>query len=62
MSTRMASRNPILARSILEPLHRAPHSNAAATAAELRDWVLNNIHLPGDVKSQLRDARAKRKP
>ena len=62
MRSRMASRNPVLVRSILEPLQRAPGSTAAVIAAELCDWVLGNIQLPKDVAAQLRQARPKRKP
>ena len=58
----MASANPVLARSVLKPLERAPDGAAAERAVELCDWVLENIKLPHDVKSQLREARAKRKP
>ena len=57
----MASANPVLAHSVLKPLERAPDGAAAERAAELCDWVLENIKLPHDVKSQLREARAKRK-
>ena len=56
-----ASQNPVLRRSILVPLEQAPDSDAAAMAAEICDWVLENIYLPGDVKRQLRDARSQRK-
>ena len=62
MLSRMASRNPVLVRSILDPLQRAPGSNAAATAAVLRDWVLDNIQLPKDVVGQLSQASPKPKP
>ena len=54
--------SPVLARSILNPLERAPHSVPGARAAQLCDWVLANIQLPKDVAKQLRDARAARKP
>ena len=62
MPSRMASRNPVLVRSILEPLQHAPGSTAAATAAELCDWVLGNIKLPKHVTRQLCQAKPKRKP
>ncbi len=51
-----AAQNPVLARSILRPLERAPNSNAAAMARTVRDWVLQNIQLPKDVEEQLRNA------
>ncbi len=59
---RMASHNPVLGRSILQPLQQAPGSDAAATAAELRDWVLTNIQIPRDVANQFRQAKMKRTP
>ena len=52
---------PCPRRSILEPLQRAPGSGTAAVAAELCDWVLNNIRLPKDMADQLRQARQNRK-
>ncbi|MCY4560069.1 MAG: hypothetical protein OXF79_27655 [Chloroflexi bacterium] len=62
MRSRTASRNPVLARSILEPLQRAPAGTAVGVAAELCDWVIDNIHLPKEVVGQLRQATQKRKP
>ena len=53
------AQNPVLARSILVPLERAPDINAASMALELCGWVLNNIKLPKEVEDELRDAKAK---
>lgn len=60
MRSGTASRNPVLARSVLKPLGSAPDSRAAATAAELCGWVLDNIKLPPDVAEQLRQAMPER--
>lgn len=62
MRSRTSSRNPVLARSILEPLQRARGSNASANAAEVCEWVLDNIQLPKDVTGQLRQAKQNWKP
>lgn len=62
MRSRTSSRNPVLVRSVLEPLQRAPGSAAAAIAEELCDWVLDNIHLPKPVATQLCQAKPNRKP
>ena len=62
MRSGTASHNPVLARSILKPLESAPDSRAAATAAELCGWVLDNIKFPPDVTEQLRQAMANRTP
>ena len=51
-----ASHNPVLARSILNPLERSLDNVSVARAAELCDWVLENIKLPKDVEVQLREA------
>ena len=51
---------PVLAHSILKPLERTPDSQAGRLAAEVCDWVIENIKLPHDVKQQLKDAKAKR--
>lgn len=62
MRSGTASHNPVLARSILNPLASAPDSRAATTAAELCEWVRENIKLPPDVAEQLRQAMPKRTP
>ncbi len=49
----------VLAQSILKPLERAPDSLAGTVAAEVCDWVIENISLPAGVKNQLGDARTK---
>ncbi len=55
----MAARNSVLARSVLRPLEQEPNSQRATLAAEVCNWVIENISLPADVKKQLGDARAK---
>jgi len=55
----MAARNSVLARSVLRPLEQEPNSQRATLAAEVCDWVIENIHLSIDVKNELGDARAK---
>ena len=62
MLDRMTSRYPVLEYSIVEPLQRAPNSTSVATAAELCDWVVDNIQLPKDMADRLRQARSKRNP
>ncbi len=62
MPSRTSSQNPVLWRSILEPLERAPDTATAATPAALRDWVLDNIQLPNHIERQLRDAKPKPRP
>lgn len=62
MPSRTASRSPVLVRSILKPLVSAPDSRAAATAAELCSWAIDNIKLPPDVEEELRQAMSKRAP
>ncbi len=62
MPDRMATRYPVLEHSIAEPLQRATGSTASATAAELCDWVLDNIRLPKGMADQLRKARLIRRP
>ena len=57
-----SARIPILGRAILAPFEKAPDSEAAALAAEVCDWTLANIQLPKDVRQQLRNSRAKRRP
>ena len=52
----------VLAHEILDPLEKSPDSGRGALAAELCDWVLGNIYLPRDVKQELRNASAKRRP
>lgn len=55
----MASRNPVLGRLILEPMQQASSSKDAALSVELCNWVLANIKVPKDVKSQLCSAKAR---
>lgn len=62
LRTGMAAANPVLLRSVLKPLDRAPDRAAAATAIELCDWVLENIKLPFDVREQLKHAKAQWRP
>ena len=62
MRSGTAFHNPVLVRSILEPLESAPDSHAATAAAELCGWVLDNIRLPPDVAAQLRRAKPERTP
>ena len=62
MRSRTASHNPVLFRSILEPLRKTPVGASRARAEELCDWVLDNIKLPNDVEKQLRQARAQPAP
>ena len=57
----LAAHNPVLGRSILRPLERAPDSQAAEVSVEVCDWVIKNIQLPKDVKQQLLDAATKQK-
>ena len=62
LRSRTASHNPVLWRSILEPLRNTPAGPARPTAEDLRDWVLENITLPKEVKKQLRQAGAQPAP
>ena len=62
MPSRTSSQNPVLWRSIIEPLERAPDTPTAKTAAALRDWVLDNIQLPNDMAERLHNAKPKPKP
>ena len=55
----MAARNSVLARSVLRPLEQEPKSQRATLAAEVCDWVIENISLPCEVKKQLGDAKTK---
>ena len=57
-----SARNSVLGRTILAPLEKTPDSEAAALAAEVCDWTLTNIQLPQDVRKQLHNAKAKRRP
>ena len=57
MRSRTSSQNPVLWRSILDPLQRAPDGPTRTTATQLRDWVLEKIPLPKDVAKELRQAR-----
>ena len=59
--TATAAAIPVLARLVLKPLEPPSNSNAAASAAKLCDWVLDNIKLPREVESQLKEAKAKQK-
>lgn len=62
LSSRTSSHNPVLWRSILEPLEQAPDTATAATPEALRDWVLANIQIPNDIAAQLRNAKPKPRP
>ena len=55
----MSATIPVLGRAILDPLEKAPGSEAAALATQVRDWVLANIQLPKDVRQQLRNTKAR---
>ena len=59
LQTGVAARNSVLARSVLRPLEQEPHSQRAALAAEVCDWIIERVYLPTDVKKQLSDAKAK---
>lgn len=60
---RTSARNPVLHRALLDPLqstHLTPEQRA--TVSDLRDWVLDNIQLPPEVKQQIRDAKPHQGP
>ena len=54
----MASQNPVLGRLIINPLNRASDRATANIAVELKNWVVANIQVPGDVEKQFQHAEA----
>ena len=58
----MSAKISILQHAILAPLECVPDSEAGALAAEVCDWTLVNIQLPKDVRQQLSNVRANRRP
>ena len=51
-----SSANPVLYRRILALLEQEPNLSRDTDAADLAEWVMDNIKLPKDVEQELSDA------
>ena len=53
----IATHVPVLLRHVIEPLEDKRSARSKVIAGDICDWVVNNIHLPGDVVDELKAAK-----